>query len=107
MSEIPEESANVALLLNREITKRVGEAMLMLLDGTDAPLYHISVNENSEFDRWAVRDTIVTAVMEAITVPLQTLIRQEIVDAFSSDSNCTRVITSGDTISLQLTASTV
>jgi hypothetical protein len=83
MSEANQDNANVALMLDEEIQKRVSTALLNILRGmpagavqwTDDPYDHVnyySTVSAQEFTR--------IALMNLLSSDLQTLIRQEIYD---------------------------
>ena len=98
--EISEDSANVALLLDKEITKRVANAMLELfsggaLSGIAAPEYN-----DGSIDVDATQRILSEAVINTIRFDIQTLIRQEIIDAFGGDSG--RVVNVGEQINLKI-----
>lgn len=78
------ESADVALLLENDIIKRVGDAMLKLISGQEEVYLNHSLDEAKGVDLAVSRMNIADYLMDSMKVQLQQLIRQEIVDAFAN-----------------------
>ena len=80
------DSANVALLLEHDIINRVGDAMMKLISGNEElHIGSLAFNPSEGgLDLQVARANIIDCLMESMKVQLEQLIRQEIVDAFST-----------------------
>ena len=102
-AEEERDMANTAIMLNEAVNKRVADAIMCLLDGTKEPVYSSPIQGDlyEGANMWTIRADIAQAIVECAKPVLQNLIRQEIVNAFSPTTGCTKVVNVGDTIHLE------
>lgn len=95
--------ANTAIMLDNEVTKRVGDALFKLINGYE-DCQQVSVTQvagtgESELDLMQTSNFLRVAIMEELDTDLKTLIRQEILDAFSTNSG--RIIQRGESLEMK------
>ena len=92
--------ANTAIMLDEAVTKRVANCMLQLFAGNVEPVIRMIPIEGVAFDYRYAQGSLRVALMDMIRTELQTLIRQEIIDAFEPDSG--KLVTDGQTVTMNL-----
>lgn len=102
MTEADEiDMANTAIMLNDAVEKRLSSALLNTLRGMPSK-YGWSSDDDpmNSYNPAVAQMHIEIALMNLLKPSLQTLIRQEIMNAFSQSNGCTKLVKTGDTIGL-------